>query len=87
MSDEEKTVYQNMIDNLDTRQTDENGNAIQDSLGNYISKSDDEIKESIQDIANLVDDTFNKLGEENIEIAFKSPESYNTLEEMQKARQ
>ena len=87
MSDEEKTVYQNMIDNLDTRQTDENGNAIQDSLGNYISKSDDEIKESIQDIANLVDDTFNKLGEENIEIAFKGPESYNTLEEMQKARQ
>lgn len=87
MSDEEKTVYQNMIDNLDTRQTDENGNAIQDSLGNYISKSDVEIKESIQDIANLVDETFNKLGQENIEIAFKSPESYNTLEEMQKARQ
>lgn len=87
MSDEEKTVYQNMIDNLDTRQTDENGNAIQDSLGNYISKSDVEIKESIQDIANLVDETFNKLGQENIEIAFKSPESYATLEEMQKARQ
>ena len=53
MSDEEKTVYQNMIDNLDTRQTDENGNAIKDSLGNYITKSDDEIKESIQEELNF----------------------------------
>lgn len=87
MSDEKKAVYQNMIDNLDTRQTDENGNAIQDSLGNYISKSDEEIETEIQDIANLVDDTFNKLGEENINIAFKKPSDYETLEEMQKARQ
>ena len=86
MSDEKKTVYQNMIDNLDTRQTDENGNAIKDSLGNYIRKTDQEIQDEILRVANLVDDTFNKLGQENIEIAFKSPESYNTLEEMQKAR-
>lgn len=87
MSDEKKTVYQNMIDSLDTRQTDENGNAIKDSKVNYIRKSDEEIEMEIQDIANLVDDTFNKLGEENINIAFKKPSDYKTLEEMQKARQ
>ena len=31
--------------------------------------------------------SFEELGQENIDIAFKSPESYDTLEEMQKARQ
>lgn len=88
MSDEEGTIYQNIISGMELRQVDENGDYKRDIwTGKYLLKSDEEINQEIRDITNQLDTAFEKLGEENIEIAFKSPESYNTLEEMQKARQ
>ena len=88
MSDEERTMYQNIISGMELRQVDENGDYKRDIwTGKYLLKSEDDINKEIKDITNLVEKSFEELGEENIEIAFKSPESYNTLEEMQKARQ
>ena len=88
MSDEEGTIYQNIISGMELRQVDENGDYKRDLwTGKYLLKSEDDINKEIKDITNLVEKSFEELGQENIEIAFKSPESYNTLEEMQKARQ
>ena len=87
MSDAEQTVYQELISNIDYRKTNSDGSYQYDWKGNYKMKSDEEINQEIRDITNQVDTAFEKLGQENIDIAFKSPESYDTLEEMQKARQ
>ena len=78
MTDDQKTIYQNAVSGINIEK--------KDSDGNYIRKTDQEIQDEILRVADLVDETFNKLGKENIDIAFKSPESYDTLEEMQKAR-
>ena len=88
MSDEEGAIYQNIISGMELRQVDENGDYKRDLwTGKYLLKSEDDINKEIKDITNLVEKSFEELGQENIDIAFKSPESYDTLEEMQKARQ
>ena len=86
MSDAEQTVYQELISNIDYRKTNSDGSYQYDWKGNYKMKSDEEINQEIRDITNQVDTAFEKLGEENIEIAFKKPSDYETLEEMQKSR-
>lgn len=86
MSDAEQTVYQELISNIDYRKTNSDGSYQYDLKGNYKMKSDEEINQEIRDITNQVDTAFEKLGEENIEIAFKKPSDYETLEEMQKSR-
>ena len=88
MSDNQKVIYQNMVDNIEVEKRDENGNLEKDSFGNYIRKSDEEIRTEINNIANLVDETFKELGHKgvDIEVAFRKPDSYNTVEELQKAK-
>lgn len=79
MTDDQKAIYQNAVSGINIEK--------KDSDGNYVKKSDQEIQDEILRVADLVDETFNKLGQENINIAFKKPSDYDTLEEMQKARQ
>lgn len=87
MSEEAKKIYNDMISDIDLRKKDANGNFEKNLwTGDYVRKSDEEIQQEIQDIADFIDSSFDTIGIENIEIAFKAPEDYETLGQIDEAR-
>lgn len=87
MSDEAKKIYDDMISDIDLRKKDINGNFEKNFwTGDYIRKSDEEVQQEIQDIVDFINSSFDNIGTENIEIAFKAPEDYETLGQIDEAR-